>query len=111
MTTFSLPAAFSRVGGYSGAGISMAGKENGRTIRPPRDYSCTKSPSAEAIDTLVDQASRMPPPFSVVLLEPKGRAIGRVKEDEMAIGGRDAAHTVYAFAIWEDPAETDAQIG
>lgn len=66
--------------------------------------------SDEAIDTLVDQASRMPPPFSVVLLEPKGRAISRVKEDEMAIGGRDAAHTVYAFAMWEDPAETDAHV-
>ena len=29
----------------------------------------------------------------------------------MAIGGRDAAHTVYVFAIWEDPAETDAHVG
>ena len=67
--------------------------------------------SDEAIDTLVEGAAKMPPPFSVILLEPKGRAISRVKEDEMAIGGRDAAHTVYAFAIWEDPAETDAQIG
>ncbi len=53
----------------------------------------------------------MPSPFSVVLLEPKGRAIGRAKEDEMAIGGRDAARTVCAFAIWEDPAQTDAQTG
>ncbi len=67
--------------------------------------------SDEAIDTLVEGASNMPPPFSVVLLEPKGRAINRVGEDEMAIGGRDAAHTVYAFAMWEDPAQTDAQIG
>jgi hypothetical protein len=53
----------------------------------------------------------MPTPFSVILLEPKGRAIGRVGEDEMAIGGRDAAHTVYAFAMWEDPSETDAHVG
>ena len=29
----------------------------------------------------------------------------------MAIGGRGAAHTVYAFAMWEDPAETDAHVG
>ncbi|HKH76607.1 MAG TPA: BBE domain-containing protein [Rubrobacteraceae bacterium] len=29
----------------------------------------------------------------------------------MAIGGRGAAHTVYAFAMWEDPVETDAHVG
>jgi FAD binding domain/Berberine and berberine like len=67
--------------------------------------------SDEAIDTLVEGAAAMPTPFSVILLEPKGRAIGRVGEDEMAIGGRDAAHTVYAFAMWEDPSETDAHVG
>jgi hypothetical protein len=67
--------------------------------------------SDESIDALVKGASKMPPPFSVVLLEPKGRAISRVGENGMAIGGRDAAHTVYAFAMWEDPAETDAHVG
>lgn len=65
----------------------------------------------KAIDTLVFQAARMPRPFSVTLLEPKARAISRVREDEMAIGGRDAAHTVYAIAMWEDPAQTDAHVG
>jgi hypothetical protein len=33
-----------------------------------------------------------------------------VGEDETALGGRDAAHTIYAFAMWEDPAETDTHI-
>ncbi len=66
--------------------------------------------SDDAIDTMVEHAARMASPFSVVLLEPKGRAISRVEEDEMAIGGRDAAHTVYAFAMWEDPAESDTHV-
>jgi hypothetical protein len=65
----------------------------------------------EAVDTLVEGASRMPAPFSVILLEPKGRAISRVDEDEMAMGGRDAAYTLYAFAMWEDPAQTDVHTG
>jgi FAD/FMN-containing dehydrogenase len=66
--------------------------------------------SDEAIDTMVEQAARITSPFSVVLLEPKGRAISRVGEDETALGGRDAAHTIYAFAMWEDPAETDTHV-
>ncbi len=44
--------------------------------------------SDEAINALVEGAAAMHTPFSVILLEPKGRAIGRVGEDEMAIGGR-----------------------
>lgn len=67
--------------------------------------------SDEAIDALVEGASKMPAPFTVILLEPKGRAISWMDEDEMAIGGRDAAHTLYAFAMWEDPAETEAHVG
>ncbi len=66
--------------------------------------------SDEAIDTLAIHAARMTSPFSVILLEPKGRAISRVADNEMAIGGRDAAHTVYAFSMWEDPAESDAHV-
>jgi FAD/FMN-containing dehydrogenase len=64
----------------------------------------------EAIDTLVDRAATVPSPFSVVLLEPKGRAISQIGEDETAIGGRDAAHTLYAFSMWENPAEDDTNI-
>jgi FAD/FMN-containing dehydrogenase len=64
----------------------------------------------EAIDTLVVHAARMTSPFSVVMLEPKGRAISRVGEDETAMGGRDAAHTVYAFSMWEDPSESETHI-
>ncbi len=64
----------------------------------------------EAIDTLVEQAATITSPFSVVMIEPKGRAISQVGEAETAIGGRDAAHTLYAFSIWENPAEDDNHI-
>jgi hypothetical protein len=64
----------------------------------------------EAIDTLVEQAATITSPFSVVLIEPKGRAISQVGEAETAIGGRDAAHSLYAFSIWENPAEDDNHI-
>ena len=31
-------------------------------------------------------------------------------DDETAMGGRDAAHTLYAFSMWEDPTESDTHI-
>jgi Berberine and berberine like len=66
--------------------------------------------SDEAIDTLVDHAATLTSPFSFVVLEPKGRAISRVEEDETAYGGRDAAHSLYAFSMWENPAEDEANV-
>jgi hypothetical protein len=66
--------------------------------------------SDEAVETLVDHAAMITSPFSFVVLEPKGRAISRVGEDETAFGGRDAAQTLYAFSMWENPAEDDANI-
>ena len=64
----------------------------------------------EAIDAVVDTAAGMTSPLSMVLLEPKGRAINRVGEGDSALGGRDAAHTLYCFSMWTDPAETDTHI-
>jgi FAD/FMN-containing dehydrogenase len=64
----------------------------------------------EAIDAVGDRAAEISSPFSFVVIEPKGRAISRVGEDETAIGGRDAAHTLYAFSMWENPAEDEANI-
>lgn len=63
--------------------------------------------SDEAIDTVIDVAAGVTSPLSMVLLEPKGRAISRVGEGDSALGGRDAAHTLYCFSMWTDPAESD----
>ena len=64
----------------------------------------------EAIDTILDRAAGMTSPLSMILLEPKGRAISRVGEGDSALGGRDAAHTLYCFSLWTDPAENDTHI-
>ena len=63
-----------------------------------------------AIDTILDTAAGVTSPLSLVLLEPKGRAISRVGEADSALGGRDAAHTLYCFSMWSDPAENDTHI-
>ena len=64
----------------------------------------------EAIDTIVAHASRMPSPFSQVVIQPMGRAISRVEEDETALGGRDAAYALHAISMWENLAESDTHI-
>jgi FAD/FMN-containing dehydrogenase len=66
--------------------------------------------SDAAIDTLIETAQGMTSPLSMLVLEPKGRAISRVGEADSALGGRDAAHTLYAFSMWTDPAESDTHI-
>jgi FAD/FMN-containing dehydrogenase len=64
-----------------------------------------------AIDTIIDTAAGMPSPLSMVILEPKGRAIRRAGDADSALGGRDAAHTLYCFSMWTDPAENDTHVG
>ncbi len=63
-----------------------------------------------AIDAIIDAAAGMTSPLSMVLFEPKGRAISRVGDADSALGGRDAAHTLYCFSMWTDPAESDTHI-
>ena len=67
--------------------------------------------SDAAIDTIIDTAAGMTSPLSMVIIEPKGRAISRVGEGDSALGGRDAGHTLYCFSMWTDPAENDTHIG
>ena len=66
--------------------------------------------SDEAIDAIIDTAAGMTSPLSMVILEPKGRAISRVGDADSALGGRDAAHTLYCFSMWADPAESDTHV-
>jgi hypothetical protein len=67
--------------------------------------------SDAAIDTIIDTAAGMTSPLSMVIIEPKGRAISRVGDGDSALGGRDAGHTLYCFSMWTDPAENDTHIG
>lgn len=66
--------------------------------------------SDAAIDVLVDQATGVSSPLTLIVIEPKGRAISRVGEDETALGNRDAAHTLYNFGMWDNAAESEKHI-
>jgi hypothetical protein len=66
--------------------------------------------SGGAIDTIVAHASRMISPFSQVVIQPMGRAIRRVGEDETALGGRDADYALHAISMWENLAESERHI-
>jgi FAD/FMN-containing dehydrogenase len=63
-----------------------------------------------AIDTLLGEAAAISSPLSMIIIEPKGRAISRVGDDETALGSRDAAHTLYSFGLWDNAAESDRHI-
>ena len=66
--------------------------------------------SDEAVDTIVEHASKISSPFSQVVLQPMGGAVRYVGEDEAAIGGRDAAYIVHAISMWENLAESETHI-
>ena len=66
--------------------------------------------SDEAIDTFVDYASRLETPLSQAILFRHGGAVGRVPDDAMAAGHRDAAYLMHPIAVWDDPAESDRHI-
>jgi FAD/FMN-containing dehydrogenase len=66
--------------------------------------------SDAAIDTVVDRADSAISPLTIVMFEPKGRAISRVDDGHSALGGRDAAHSFYIFSQWTDPAESEDHV-
>ena len=63
-----------------------------------------------AIETLLSAAEMIPSPFTFLVIEPKGGAMGRVDEDAMALGARDVKYTFYGIAMWEDPSKTDENV-
>jgi len=62
------------------------------------------------IDTLVEHAGRMRAPFAQVHVHHVEGAVGRVPPDATAMGRRDAPFVLNVIGMWQDPAETDAQI-
>jgi FAD binding domain-containing protein/berberine-like enzyme len=64
-----------------------------------------------AIDAAVEQGSQVPQPFSLMTLEPGGRAIARVGEDDTPISHRDAEFRYYAIGVWDEPVEDELVIG
>ena len=64
----------------------------------------------EAVSTIVAHAARMTSPFTHVVIQPMGRAISRIGEDDTALGGRDAVYALHAISVWENPAEPETHI-
>jgi len=64
----------------------------------------------EAVDTLVEHATKPVSPLTQILLVPGGGAIARVDDDATAFGQRDAPWNVHFLSIWPDPAENERNI-
>jgi FAD/FMN-containing dehydrogenase len=66
--------------------------------------------SATAADELVDCFSRAPSPLSIMPLQQFGGAVTRIPTDATAYPHRSAAFDCFPVAIWEDPAEDEANV-
>ncbi len=65
----------------------------------------------DAIDALVDYfASTAPGFFAAIAIEHLGGAVGRVGAEDTAFGHRDAQHSLLVLRMWEDAAESDANL-
>jgi hypothetical protein len=61
--------------------------------------------SDDAIETLARHGAGRPGPMVQLLLEPLGGAIGRVDENDSALGRRDVPWVFHALSMWMDPDE------
>jgi FAD/FMN-containing dehydrogenase len=64
----------------------------------------------EAVDTLVEHATKPVSPLTQILLIPGGGAIARVPEDATAFGQRNAPWNVHFLSLWPDPADDEVNI-
>ena len=64
----------------------------------------------EAIDILVEKATRPVSPMSDVIIVPGGGALARVDENATAFGQRGAAWNIHYLSMWADPADTEMNI-
>lgn len=59
----------------------------------------------EVVEKLIHSGLQSPGPLTQVLIEPMGGAIGRVSEDDTALGRRDTTWCYHAIALWMDPSQ------
>jgi FAD/FMN-containing dehydrogenase len=64
----------------------------------------------EAVDMLVDIATRPVSPMTQIILIPGGGAIARVDDEATAFGARDAKFNLHFLSMWSDPTDTDRNI-
>ncbi|HET7718671.1 MAG TPA: FAD-binding oxidoreductase [Acidimicrobiales bacterium] len=64
----------------------------------------------EAVEVLVEHATKPVSPLSQMLLVRGGGAIARVDDEATAFGQRDAPWNVHWLSLWPDPADTERNI-
>ena len=64
----------------------------------------------EAIDVLVERATKPASPLSQIILVPGGGAIARVDENAMAFGQRTAPWNIHFLSMWSDPGDDATNI-
>ena len=70
-----------------------------------------RSFSDEAIESIVDFfAGAVPAPFAAVAIEHLGGAVSRVGTQDTAFSHRHAQHSVLVLRMWQNPAESEANI-
>ena len=62
----------------------------------------------EAVEILTDRGLNRAGPMAQIIIEPMGGAIGRVGEDDTALGRRDVAWCYHALAMWMEPDQETA---
>jgi FAD/FMN-containing dehydrogenase len=65
----------------------------------------------EALDVFMKYGSERPSPLTQQLLIPWGGAVARVAEDATPLTKRNTSWISHPFAVWEDPKDTDENIG
>jgi len=64
----------------------------------------------DAIDRLVEGFKSVASPYSSVLIEQLGGAVGRIKKDESAFSHRTSPYDLVIMPMWSDPAESEKHI-
>ena len=67
--------------------------------------------SDDAIDLLVEEYPSVPAPYTHVIIEQMGGAVGRIGEDDTAVSHRDARYNAAIIGMWAEPAEDERTIG
>src|SRR5256714_2324619 len=62
----------------------------------------------DAVEILTDRGLSRAGPMAQIIIEPMGGAIGRVGEDDTALGRRDVAWCYHALAMWMEPDQETA---
>ncbi len=64
----------------------------------------------DAVDVLVEHATRPVSPLTQIILVPGGGAIARVDEEATAFGQRRAPWIIHFLSLWPDPADDERNI-